>query len=107
MAALTTTSTGARAPPPEARPRAAGSNEPGRWHTHPVTGRKPSPPVLAALVVAHLVVTTIVWRDIRRRPDDQVRGNKWFWRVVVAANMGNSLAYVLLGRKRAGRPVAV
>jgi hypothetical protein len=65
-----------------------------------VTRRRLSPPVLAALVAAHLVVTALTWRDIKDRADDEIRGSKRFWRIASAAQMGNSLAYWLFGRKR-------
>jgi hypothetical protein len=61
--------------------------------------RKPSPPVLAALVVAHVIVTTITWRDLSRRSSDQLRGPKWFWRLFTGIQMGNSVVYWLVGRK--------
>jgi hypothetical protein len=64
--------------------------------------RTPSPKVIAAIVVGHLVLTTLAWRDIRRRPDDQIRGSKKVWRVATGANSANSLAYFVFGRKRKG-----
>jgi hypothetical protein len=67
---------------------------------------KPSPRLIAALVVAHVVVTTLVWRDLRRRTDDQVRGSKRLWRIASMANMSNSVVYVLIGRKRSGQPTS-
>jgi hypothetical protein len=71
-----------------------------RWHTRGMARPKPSPRLIAALAVAHVVVTTLVWRDLRRRTDDQVRGSKRLWRVASMANMSNSVVYVLIGRKR-------
>jgi hypothetical protein len=62
--------------------------------------RAPNPKVIAAIVAGHLAVTTLAWRDIRRRPDDQIRGSKKVWRVATGANSANSLAYFLFGRKR-------
>ena len=61
---------------------------------------KPKPLVIAALSVAHISVTAWTWRDIRSRPADQIRGNKRFWQVVSAANMGNAAVYWLVGRRR-------
>jgi hypothetical protein len=78
----------------------------GRWHTRGMARPKPSPRLIAALAVAHLVVTTLVWRDLRRRTDDQVRGSKRIWRIASAANMSNSIAYVLIGRTRSGPPTS-
>jgi hypothetical protein len=62
--------------------------------------RTPSPKVLAAIVVGHLVLTTLAWRDIGHRTDDQIRGSKKVWRVATGANSVNSLAYFIFGRKR-------
>jgi hypothetical protein len=59
------------------------------------------PKLYAALLVAHLIVTSLTWRDLRNRSVDEVRGPKRLWRVASAANMGNSVAYVLFGRKQA------
>ena len=62
--------------------------------------RKPNKYVLAAFTVVHAVVVTLTWRDIRSRPDEQVRGNKKFWRVFSALNTANAVAYWLVGRRR-------
>jgi hypothetical protein len=83
-----------------------GPSPTGRWHTRWMARPKPSPRLIATLAVAHLIVTTLVWRDLRRRADDQVRGSKRIWRVASAANMGNSVAYVLIGRKRSEQPTS-
>ncbi len=66
-----------------------------------MTRRRLSPPVVAALVAAHLVVTRphLAWTSANRA-DDEIRGSKRFWRIASAAQMGNSLAYWLFGRKR-------
>ena len=51
-------------------------------------------------LIGHVVVTAMVWRDLRRRPASQLRGGKNLWRVLSALNTGNSLIYVLVGRRR-------
>jgi hypothetical protein len=61
---------------------------------------KPNPAVIAALLVGHVAVTALTWRDLRHRSGDQVRGSKKWWRVASAANTANSLIYWLIGRKR-------
>jgi hypothetical protein len=61
---------------------------------------KSKPKFYTALLVAHLIVTSLTWRDIRSRSDDDIRGPKRLWRVASAANMSNSLVYYLVGRKR-------
>ena len=64
--------------------------------------KKPNSPilVLAYIAVVHVPVTAWTWRDIKARPDAQVRGSKPLWRVVSALNTGGSVAYWLLGRRR-------
>jgi hypothetical protein len=42
-----------------------------------------------------------MWRDLRHRPADQVRGRKWLW-WVASTNLSGSAAYFLFGRKGAG-----
>ncbi len=54
--------------------------------------------VLGVVVLAQTVSSVLAWRDLARRPDDQVRGNKNLWRFVVTINPGNSIAYWLFGR---------
>jgi hypothetical protein len=52
------------------------------------------------VLVAHVAITALTWRDLRRRPADQVRGSKKLWRVASAMNTVGSVAYLALGRKR-------
>jgi hypothetical protein len=66
-----------------------------------VERRKPNPKVIAAILVGHVAVTALTWRDLRHRTDDQVRGSKKWWRVASAANSSNSLLYLLIGRRKA------
>ncbi len=58
------------------------------------------PALVAAALVSHVVVTTLVWRDLARRPARDVRGGRNLWRTLSALNTGGALAYVLLGRRR-------
>ncbi len=53
----------------------------------------------AVLVPVQVVLAALAWRDLRRRPDDQVRGPKRFWRVFVLLNPGNAVVYWLAGRR--------
>ena len=55
--------------------------------------------VLAIVVGAQTVSSALAWRDLTRRSDEQVRGPKNLWRVVVTINPGNSIAYWLFGRR--------
>ena len=52
------------------------------------------------ILVAHAAITALTWRDLRRRPEDQVRGSKRLWRVASAMNTIGSVAYLAVGRKR-------
>jgi hypothetical protein len=65
-----------------------------------MTKNPPSKQLLWPAIAAHLLVTTIVWRDIDRRAPGELRGSKTFWRVLTGLNTGNSLIYLLLGRRR-------
>jgi hypothetical protein len=51
-------------------------------------------------LLAHAAITTLTWRDLRRRPAEQVRGGKRLWRVASAVNTVGSMAYLAVGRKR-------
>ena len=55
--------------------------------------------VLGVVVAAQTVSSALAWRDLAQRSDDQVRGPKKLWQVIVTVNPGNSLAYWLLGRR--------
>ena len=62
--------------------------------------RKLTPVQWAAIIVVHVMIASYVWHDLSHRPDDQVRGPKWMWRIASALNSGNSVIYLLVGRKR-------
>jgi hypothetical protein len=68
-----------------------------------VARRKPSRPLLVAILGTHLVVTSLTWRSLRHRSGDQVRGSKRFWRVASLVNTGWSIAYFLFGRKHSSQ----
>ena len=61
---------------------------------------KVRPKVLAAVVVVDLMVATLAWRDLKRRPEDGIRGSRRFWHLAIIANPGNSIVYWLVGRRR-------
>jgi hypothetical protein len=54
--------------------------------------------VVAVTVLVWVVVTPFMWRDLRSRPRDQVRGPKWLW-WILSANLSGSAAYWLVARK--------
>lgn len=53
----------------------------------------------AILVPIEVVLAVLAWRDMNRRTDEQVRGKKRLWRILVSINPGNSIIYWLLGRR--------
>ena len=55
---------------------------------------------LVALIVASVLSGAFALRDIQRRPDELIRGRKFWWRTAIGLNSGNSLAYWLIGRRR-------
>lgn len=54
--------------------------------------------VAAILVPIEVVLAVLAWRDLDQRTDDQVRGQKRLWQVIVLINPGNSIIYWLFGR---------
>ena len=55
--------------------------------------------VIPALI-AHAILTALVWRDIARRDPSELRGSKTLWRILTAINTGNHALYLLVGRRR-------
>jgi hypothetical protein len=55
--------------------------------------------MIGVVVAAQTVSSALAWRDLARRSDDQVRGPKNLWRVLVTINPGNSIGYWLFGRR--------
>jgi hypothetical protein len=62
--------------------------------------QKPPKEVIVAVVAVQAVSAAFAFRDLARRTDDEVRGPKLLWRIIIGINPGNSLAYWLLGRRR-------
>jgi len=58
---------------------------------------------MAGLAVLHVVVVALTWRDISGRSAAQVRGNKKFWQVFSALNMGNAAVSWLVARRGPSR----
>lgn len=46
-------------------------------------------------------LTTYAWRDLGKRPRDQVRGPKLLWRLAGIVQPVGPLAYLVLGRRSA------
>jgi hypothetical protein len=55
--------------------------------------------VLAVALVIHLIMVSLTWRDLSRRPDAGVRGRKRFWRLASLLNTSGSVTYWLFGRR--------
>jgi hypothetical protein len=61
--------------------------------------RSPAQRSLAAVLIAiSLGVVAVAERDLHRRPDTQVRGDKRLWRLVCLNAIG-ALGYLLWGRR--------
>ena len=55
--------------------------------------------LVAGLVAVEVVSAVLAWNDLNQRADDQIRGTRKLWRVIIVANPGNSIAYWILGRR--------
>ncbi len=53
----------------------------------------------ATALVVEVPLAVRAWQDLDRRTDEQVRGKKSLWRVLVIINPGNSVIYWLAGRR--------
>jgi hypothetical protein len=62
--------------------------------------RKPNRKVVLAVVAVEAALAALAYRDLAGRSQEQVRGPKTLWRVVIGINPGNSLLYWLVGRRR-------
>jgi len=59
--------------------------------------------VFSYLIMVHIPITLFTWRDMKTRPDGQIRGPKPIWRLVTLLNTSGSVAYWLFGRRRPNR----
>jgi len=53
--------------------------------------------LVGVAVVIWAVVTPFMWRDLRHRTPQEVRGKKWMW-WIASSNLSGSIAYWLMGR---------
>jgi hypothetical protein len=60
--------------------------------------------ILLIVLVIHVLLLQLTWRDLRRRPDAAVRGKKRAWRFASSVNTTGSVAYWLFGRRRLPTP---
>ncbi len=72
----------------------------------PKPGRTPSPAQVGAigrgLVNVTLMILTI--RDIRRRSNDEIKGNRKLWLLAAFAPPIGPIAYFVFGRKHGAQP---
>jgi hypothetical protein len=54
---------------------------------------------IAVVLVIHLLLVRLTWRDLRRRPDAAVRGPKRVWWLASSLNTTGCVAYWLFGRR--------
>jgi hypothetical protein len=66
---------------------------------YPRSVRKPPREVVIAVVAVETVSAVLAYRDLAHRTAEQVRGPKRLWRIVMALNPGNSIAYWIFGRR--------
>jgi hypothetical protein len=55
-----------------------------------------------ALGLVHMVMLAVALRDLTKRPEDQINGNKRMWYGIVFVQIVGPVAYFLVGRKREG-----
>jgi len=54
--------------------------------------------VLSGAVQVALLIAALV--DVRRRPDDEIRGSKRLWTLAAMVNFIGPVSYLLFGRRR-------
>lgn len=55
--------------------------------------------ILIVALVIHVIMLSLTWRDLSRRPAAGVRGKKGVWRVASLLNTSGSVTYWLFGRR--------
>ena len=55
--------------------------------------------ILSVAVVIHVIMLSLTWRDLSRRPAAAVRGKKGLWRIASLLNTSGSVTYWLFGRR--------
>lgn len=53
---------------------------------------------VVGLAVVEVALASAAWRDLARRPDEEIRGPKWGWALVIAVNIVGPLCYFRFGR---------
>jgi hypothetical protein len=60
--------------------------------------------IVVMAVVQIVLLVSALW-DIARRSEDQIRGSKWFWRIISFVNFVGPLSYFRFGRTSNGAVV--
>ncbi len=55
--------------------------------------------ILTVALVVHVIMLSLTWRDLSRRPAAAVRGKKGMWRLASLLNTSGSVTYWLFGRR--------
>ena len=55
--------------------------------------------ILSVALVIHVIMLSLTWRDLSRRPAAEVRGQKRMWRLASLLNTSGSVTYWLFGRR--------
>jgi hypothetical protein len=55
--------------------------------------------ILSVALVIHVIMLSLTWRDLSKRPDAAVRGKKKMWRLASLLNTSGSVTYWLFGRR--------
>jgi hypothetical protein len=55
--------------------------------------------ILIVALVIHVIMLSLTWRDLSRRPDGAVRGKKRMWQLASLLNTSGSVTYWLFGRR--------
>ncbi|MDH3261407.1 MAG: hypothetical protein OEM81_05330 [Acidimicrobiia bacterium] len=50
--------------------------------------------------VVQITLLALAQRDLATRPEEQVRGPKWLWRIVTLINFAGPLTYFCCGRRK-------
>ncbi len=63
--------------------------------------------ILTVALVIHVIMLTLTWRDLSKRPAAGVRGKKGLWRLASLLNTSGSVTYWLFGRRSVSEPTLV
>jgi hypothetical protein len=55
--------------------------------------------ILSVALVIHVIMLSLTWRDLSKRPAAAVRGKKGMWRLASLLNTSGSVTYWLFGRR--------